>query len=92
MRKKKQKEKNVKANLETTKVLRLKDKINEKQISLSRQQPSRPKLQKVIYKSFPHNFFSFFSSWYESHKDVWATSQDKLPPAPTPLNLNRVTN
>lgn len=48
MRKKKQKEKNVKANLETTKVLRLKDKINEKQISLSRQQPSRPKLQKVI--------------------------------------------
>lgn len=59
MRKKKTKRK-LKANLETTKVLRLKDKINEKQISLSRQQPSRPKLQKVIYKSFPHNFFSFF--------------------------------
>lgn len=59
MRKKKKKE-TWKANLETTKVLRLEDKINEKQISLSRQQPSRPKLQKVIYKSFPHNFFSFF--------------------------------
>lgn len=50
----------LKANLEITKVLRLEDKINEKQISLSRQQTSRPKLQKVIYKSFSQNFGIFF--------------------------------